>query len=51
MVQIIAEAGKNWLTKENITVPEALKNAKRLAFTAKECQVSIVKFQCHVAED
>src|SRR3990167_2410443 len=51
MVEIIAEASKNWLTKENITIPEALKNAKKLAWVAKNCGADVVKFQCHVAED
>ena len=48
---IIVEASKNWLTKENMTIDEALKNAKTLALVAKDCGSDIVKFQCHVAED
>src|SRR3990167_4256352 len=50
-VEIICEAGKNWLTKEDITIPEALENAKKLALVAKECGGDVVKYQCHVAED
>src|SRR3990167_4885603 len=50
-VEIICEASKNWLTKENITIPEALENAKKLALIAKECGGDVVKYQCHVAED
>ena len=35
-VIVVAEAGKAFLTKENITITEALKNAKKLAWVAKE---------------
>lgn len=48
---IIGEASKNWLIREDMSINEALKNAKKLALTAKDCQCDCVKFQCHVAED
>ncbi len=51
MVFVICEAGKNWLTDENISSYDAYGNAKELASAAKECGADAVKFQCHVAED
>src|SRR3990167_5995686 len=50
-IEVICEAGKNWLTKENITIPESLKNAKKLALVAKECGGSIVKYQAHAKDE
>src|SRR3990167_7315793 len=50
-IEVICEASKNWLTKENITVPEALKNAKKLAWVAKNCGGDCIKYQAHIAED
>lgn len=51
MVTIIAEASKNFITRPDITVKEALENAKKLALVAKECGADIFKTQCHVFED
>ena len=50
-VEIICEASKNWLTKENISIPEALENAKKLALVAKECGGDVVKYQCHTKDE
>lgn len=50
-VLTVAEAGKNFITSDKITVKEALKNAKKLALVAKQAKADCVKYQCHVAED
>lgn len=51
MVKVIAECSKNWLTKENISIKEALNNAQKLAYAAKETGSDICKWQAHVSED
>lgn len=51
MIKVIAEAGKNFITDSDISVMEALENAKKLASVAKEAGADYVKYQCHVAED
>jgi sialic acid synthase SpsE len=48
---IIAEAGKNFIYKDPITIREALERAKALALRAKECGASAVKYQTHVFLD
>ena len=50
MVRIIAEAGKNFLTKESDTVSSCLSQAKLLVKEAKQVGAQVVKFQAH-AED
>src|SRR3990167_9849340 len=50
-VQVICEASKNFINREGMTVPEALENAKKLAWYAKDCGGDIFKTQCHVLED
>jgi len=50
-MRIIAEAAKNFITYDKITTEQALRNAKELAFAAKEAKADSVKFQCHVFED
>ncbi len=51
MVKVIAECSKNWLTKENVSIKEALNNAKKLAYAVKETGSDICKWQAHVSED
>mgnify|MGYP001610854442 CR=1 FL=1 len=51
MVKVIAECGKNFVHSKDITIPEALQNAKFLALKAKESGADIVKFQTHVFQD
>ena len=49
--EVVAEIGKNWITKPDITQEEALENAKLLALQAKESMADTVKTQCHVLGD
>lgn len=51
MVEIIAEAGKNFIMKENYTVIQCLDEAKNYVRIAKEKGADTIKFQCHVFED
>lgn len=52
MIEIIAEAGKNFIEEEKSnSVESCLRNAKLLAHAAKHAGADVVKFQCHVAED
>ena len=50
MVRVVCEIGKNFITKESDTVSSCLAQAKLLVKEAKQCGVSVVKFQAH-AED
>jgi sialic acid synthase SpsE len=51
MIEIIAEAGKNFIISEDPTIEECLNNAKELASAAKDCGADVVKFQCHAFGD
>lgn len=51
-VKIIAEIGKNFITKETEqSVEECLANAKELVVAAKQAGADVIKTQCHVFKD
>lgn len=50
-VLVIADAGKNFIMKEDADVRLCLDEAKNLARSAQRAGVDIIKFQAHVFED